>query len=94
MFGRLGGVLEGLGTSCAVSSGRLGVDLGLQGVSGHLVASWSVLGRPGGVLGHLGSVLRRLRASWGSVFVRLGGVLGRLEPFSACPGTVSGTSWH
>ena len=52
VFGRLGGVLEGLGTSCAVSSGRLGVDLGrLKGVSGHLVASWSVLGRPGGVLG-------------------------------------------
>ena len=52
VFGRLGGVLEGLGTSCAVFSGRLGVDFGrLKGVFGHLVASWSVLGRPGGVLG-------------------------------------------
>ena len=55
VFGRLGGVLEGLGTCCAVSSGRLGVDLGrLKGVSGHLVASWDVLaaswGRLGGVL--------------------------------------------
>ena len=82
-----------------MSSGRLGLDLGsLKGVSGHLVVSWSVLGRPGSVLGavlgHLGGVLRRFGASWGSVFGRLGGVLGRLEPFSACPGTVSETSWH
>ena len=76
-FGRLGGVLKGLGTSCVVSSGRLGLDLGrLEGVSGHLAASWSVLGRPHGVLGPSWGMLE---ASWGSVFGRLGSVLGRLE---------------
>ena len=84
-----------------VSSGRLGLDLGrLEGVSGHLAASWSVLGRPHGVLGPSWGMLE---ASWG-VLGRLGGAsLGvlevswgvlSLEPFSACPGTVSETSWH
>ena len=82
VFGRLGGVLEGLGTSCAVSSGRLGVDLGrLKGVSGHLVASWEPLrmssgptGKPLGgswetfetILEHFGSSKTTWKASWSS----------------------------
>ena len=84
-----------------VSSGRLGLDLGrLEGVSGHLAASWSVLERlgtssrrPGAVLGHVGGVLWRLGGASLGVLEVSWGVLS-LEPFSACPGTVSETSWH
>ena len=61
--------LEGLGTSCEVSSGRLGVDLGrLKGMSGHLVASWDVLVAS---WGRLGASWRHLEASWGVLGERL-----------------------
>ena len=64
------------------------------GILWRLGESWDVLAAS---WGRLGASWRRLEASWaswGSVFARLGCVLGRLEPFSACPGTVSETSWH
>ena len=49
--------------------------------------------RPGAVLGHVGGVLGRLGGASLGVLEVSWGVLS-LEPFSACPGTVSEASWH